>query len=44
MEEPIDTISIKKFGKSPKNFAENQIKMLLLKTILFLKNKQNKCY
>ena len=43
MKEPIDTISIKE-KKSPKHFAENQIKMLLLKTILFLKNKQNKCY
>ena len=42
MEEPIDTISIKKFEKSPNHFAENQIKILLLKTILFLKNKQNK--
>ena len=43
MEEPIDTISIKKFEKSPKHFAKKQIKMLL-RTILFLKNKQNKCY
>ena len=39
MEEPINTILINKFEKSPKYFAENQIKMLL-KTILFLKNKQ----
>ena len=39
MEEPINTILIKKFEKSLKHFAENQIKMLL-KTILFLKNKQ----
>ena len=44
MEELIETILVKKFEKSPKDFAENQIKMLLLKTILFLKNKQNKCY
>ena len=44
MEEPIDTVSIKKFKKSLKHFAENQTKMLLLKPILFLKNKQNKCY
>ena len=44
MEEPVDTILIKKFEKSPKHFAKNQIKMLLLKTILFLKNKQKKCY
>ena len=43
MEEPVDTILIKKFEKSPKHFAKNQIKMLL-KTILFLKNKQKKCY
>ena len=43
MEEPVDTILIKKFEKSPKQFAKNQIKMLL-KTILFLKNKQKKCY
>ena len=39
MEEPINTILIKKFEKSLKHFPENQIKMLL-KTILFLKNKQ----
>ena len=44
MEEPIDTVSIKKFKKSLKHFAENQTKMLLLKPILCLKNKQNKCY